>query len=148
MKRSRQLTFLTGLTTVALVGAIPLLAAGTASAQSGSRLCGQSYDREVEKTPGAGEKVTEYLYELYEVDVFWGDSPCDEATSGPSDPTTAGFADNWTYTGSVHKLECEDLEGAGGHDVCNQMNRSDTRFEMNRYWVRIDKDGKVEVFQG
>lgn len=142
MKLTKKTTWLTALgLMVTLPGALAL--ASTASAQPGSRLCGQAW------VSDEGS-----LYELYEVSKT-DEVACREAINGEADPNTSPWpkepqekqwqrppwqdidafwfnnGENDEDLGTIYMGLCEDYA-----NVCDKMNRSDTVFEMNRYWVK------------
>lgn len=132
---------------------------GVASAQAGSRLCGFSW-----KSVKSGEMVTR----IYEVPVnAICDRATRSGVAALSSPFANRLRDkdigNWGAHASHRWVTCEawrsraaDLGGLAGRDlnfigdnwpkqhnqadICKNMNRSDTAFEMESYWLYDDND--------
>jgi hypothetical protein len=158
-------TFAAGVLGVAVV--IPLLLPNTASAQSGSRLCGRIY----KTTPGSVDPsnpnrgINETVIRLYEVQKNDNAMACGTAQNKAN---RRAWSSPFTLRQQVHKfwdihgkavemVICEDFktdylnsldvdfQGEGWpardqNDICNNMNRSDTVFEMETYWLYHDDD--------
>lgn len=144
-----------------MTAAVPMIVSGTASAQSGSRLCGRVY----ETTPGS-DIPKETVILLYEVQKNDRGTACDRAKKkhhqGAFDSPFDLAQKNsrfWNDDGAGIDMEiCEDFKTyrLGGrelnflgdnwpandqNDICNNMNRSDTIFDMEAYWLH-DRDGQ------
>lgn len=159
-------------TVVSLVGvaaAVPMIVSGTASAQSGSRLCGRLY-----QTTQGSNIPKETVIRLYEVQKNDRASACDEASkkAGRSvfdSPFNLAQKNSrfWNDDGIAIDMEkCEDFKTGhlGGrelnfigdnwpakdqNDICNNMNRSDTVFEMETYWLHdLNGSGKWDFVRG
>lgn len=140
MKRVTKKALYTGLTAVTLLGAIPLISPGTASAQPDSRICGRHWSNGVDNLF--------LIYEVQKVD----DGVCRAAIADQSDPATSGFSGTWTLVsesvaadgwenpqqpGAIFMLECEQLPLTSSGDVCHQMERTDGISNIHRYWVYV-----------
>ena len=160
-KRKALLATVLGL--AAVTAAIPMVVSGTASAQTNSRLCGQYF-----KSKTTGEVVTKLL-EVRKSDKAVCSGDRFDAINPSSFPgrkslrdQNLGTEDFWT-TDSFKFVVCEDLKtrpvefgGLGNleidfngdnfptphdqFDICQNMNRSDTTFDIEAYWLYEDAD--------
>ncbi len=160
-KRKALLATVLGLAAVA--AAIPIVVSGTASAQTNSRLCGRYF-----KSPTTGEVVTRIL-EVRKSDKavcaesnFGGINPSDFPGRDSLKDQNLGTGDFWT-TDTFEFVVCEDwktravefgglenreIEFLGDnfptphdqYDICHNMNRSDTAFDIEAYWLYEDAD--------
>ena len=179
MTRGKRKVLLTAAVAALGVGAVPIIAPGTASAQTNSRLCGRYWHSD--KT---GETVTRF-YEVSKIsrnvcDLAHvlvpvstseergpEDSPFqirDESWKARENPNWGDGVNHWS-TSSFRFVVCEgddpssftqrpvEFGGRGGrnlnfigdnfptydqYDICNNMDRSDTTFEMEAYWLYDD----------
>ncbi len=178
MRRSKRKALIAAIVSVCGVAvAMPMIVSGTASAQSGSRLCGRFWTSTDAAT--GKQEMAANLYEVRKND----DPVCDRAKSelpigkGESrSPNDGPFKDrlknkdvqSW-HAGGIAFVVCEDwktrtLEFGGlenldlnfigdnwpandQFDICNNMNRSDTLFDMNSYWLYYDGESATVNFQ-
>jgi hypothetical protein len=148
---------------VLTVGAGSALAVdGPAQAQTGSRLCGRVWT-----VPDTGESLIRLIEVGKETDGVSGN--CDYAQRTGGGPGEGAPYDMHSYnltTTSIYSVTCESfktdyLHGGplvfeGGNwpspqdqnDICLNMNRSDTRFEVETYWLYGDSQGQWKFRRG
>jgi hypothetical protein len=161
-KKKKKVLRATVIGALAMGIAIPMIAAETASAQSGARLCGHYW-----RSDKTGEVVTR----LYEVDKEDSSFECHRARRGGSakDSPYAGqlkdqdFKNSWKATGSIFYVSGEDWKtrstGLGGlgnknlnfigggwpkntdqYDICKDIDRSTSLSYMHSYWLYYNGD--------
>lgn len=160
-KRRALLATVLGLAAVA--AAIPMVISGTASAQTNSRLCGRYFTSRT-----TGEVVTKILEvrrsdkAVCRGDKFGGINPSDFPGRDSLKDQKLGNEDSWT-TNTFEFVVCEawktravefgglgnrEIEFLGDNfptphdqsDICQNMNRSDTTFDIEAYWLYEDAD--------
>lgn len=170
MFSSKRKTLLAAVVALCAV-AVPVAVTGTAHAQSGSRLCGVIWQSKTFRA-----EVITRIYETPKKSEG-GESTCDRATANNGGPGGSPFGDlvrdkdfnNWVSLTFQYE-KCEpwrdrplDKNGFGGMDpefvgdgwpakdnfnICNNMNRSDTVFDMQAYWLyNFASEGKPTKFQ-
>ncbi len=157
----------------AVAAAIPMVVSGTASAQTNSRLCGRTFKSprtnevtvrliEVRKSDSlvcneaklllraGGNQITAKQSPFLRTfkDTAFDDWPsagfkqvvCEDWKTRPTD--TGGLGDkDINFIGDNFPLPHDQ------YDICNNMNRSDTIFEMNEYWLYSHPDSPTVSFQ-
>ncbi len=160
-KRRYLLTALVSL--LGATAAIPVIVSGTASAQENSRICGRGWS--TDNNSKYREKIYR-VYEVPKegsAECDWARSSSNHSENPLQFPNTDEKVGSWWVTWAIGQITCEefvellvkdpnwedktkkrDIYFVGGgfpdenkDDLCQSMNRSDTRATMRRYWAYL-----------